>query len=140
MNHPKFGRLELGGTAINPEDGTLVVQSSTGYVSTLSDGKQVWSRFIGTVPVNHRTGKDPALQPVVGQGLVYATTSDTVWAIKPNGDVEWRFCIDDTTNRQFALNTVTLGPIDTVYVVVDVTSSHISCPGFETPPHHCECG
>jgi len=138
VNDPKFGRLELGGTAINPEDGTLIVQSSTGYVTALSDGKQVWSRFIGTVPVNQRTGEAPALQPVVGQGLVYATTSDTVWAIKPNGDVKWRFRIDDTTNRQFALNTVTLGPIDTVYVVVDVTSSHISCPGSENPPHHCE--
>merc|ERR1712166_113420 len=64
--------------------------------------------------------------------------NNTIYAVNPNGDVKWRFRIDDTTNRQFALNTVTLGPIDTVYVVVDVTSSHISCPGSENPPGHCE--
>jgi outer membrane protein assembly factor BamB len=134
----EWGRLSMGGTAINLEDSTLFVQSNTGYVTALSDGKQMWTRFVGIVPISRRTGEEPVLKPVFGQGLVYATTQETVWALKPNGDVKWRFHLNDTINKQFALNTVTLGPVDTVYIVVDVTSSNISCPGSENPVDHCE--
>jgi len=117
-----FGKCSSAGIVLNSSGDTLYVHANTGYLIALTDGKQVWSKFIGHIPTdNYHTNTPP--QPVFDQGIVYATTQDTVWAFKPNGDVKWRFHLAENTNKEFALKTVTPGPAGTIYVSVYVGPS-----------------
>merc|ERR1712166_908764 len=111
-------------TAFNSKGDTLFVYSTTGYLTALSNGKRVWSKFMGLFRSDDRRGP----QLVFGQGLLYVTTEATLFAMMPNGDVTWRFDLSKNTTsqtyKQFSqvYGAVTLGPGGTVYVPIQVIS------------------
>jgi len=125
VSDPDFGPDTLrDATAFNSKGDTLFVYSTTGYLTALTNGKRVWSKFMGLFRSDDRRGP----QLVFGQGLLYVTTEATLFAMMPNGDVTWRFDLSQNTTsqtyKQFSqvYGAVTLGPGGTVYVPIQVIS------------------
>merc|ERR1712166_1024638 len=97
VSDPDFGPDTLrDATAFNSKGDTLFVYSTTGYLTALSNGKRVWSKFMGLFRSDDRRGP----QLVFGQGMLYVTTEATLFAMMPNGDVTWRFDLSQNTTSQ----------------------------------------
>jgi len=91
----------------NEKGDTMFVTGRTGYITALTDGKRVWSKFIEDLG-----------RPVFYQGLVYVTNTSSVFTLTPDGDVKWTYTLTGRGSK-FENELCTPGPNGTVYATVE---------------------